>query len=330
MKVIEYAAFGVPHEVCKCIEVADPDAPGANEVVVAVEASAINPADLLIIRGEYPGPDTLPARQGIEGVGRILALGAGVEDYKVGERVLLLGRGNWAEKIVCPVEQVVRIPDTLDVLQAAQMKANPPSAHFMLEDFADLEADDWVIQNAANSAVGQHVIRLAKQMDVKTINIVRRAELVEPLKTIGADLVFVDGDDLGARVRAEIGDANVPLAIDAAGGKSCQHLADCLSDGGIVVNYGFLSGEPCMITPTQAIIHQISLTGFWLVKRLFQQSRAEIENVYAGMAQLFMDGVLHSPVEATYRFDQVAEALAHAEREGRDGKILFVANGAAG
>ncbi len=329
MKAIEYGQFGTPHIVCKCIDVADPESPAANEVLVAVEASAINPADLLIIRGEYPGPDTLPARQGIEGAGRVLDLGEGVGDLAVGDRVLLLGRGNWAEKILCPADQVVRIPEELDILQAAQMKANPPSAHFMLEDFVDLQSGDYVIQNAANSAVGQHIIRLAKLLDVKTINIVRRAELIEPLKAIGADLVLVDGDDLGERVRAEIGDANVPLAIDAAGGKPCEHLADCLSDSGIVVNYGFLSGEPCMITPTHAIVHQISLTGFWLVKRLFQQSRDEIQNVYAGMADLFINQTLHSPVEATYRLDQVAEALEHAEREGRDGKILFVANGAA-
>lgn len=326
MKAIEYAEFGVPHKVCKCIVVAEPDAPGKHQVLVAVEASAINPADLLIIRGEYPGPDTLPARQGIEGVGRILAVGSGVDHVSEGDRVLLLGRGNWAEKILCGADQIVRVPEELDVLQAAQMKANPPSAHFMLEDFADLEDGDWVIQNAANSAVGQHVIRLAKMRGIKTINVVRRAELVEPLKAIGADLVFVDGDDLGDRVREAIGDGHVPLAIDAAGGKPCLHLADCLSDGGIVVNYGFLSGDPCMITPTHAIVHQISLTGFWLVKRLFQQSTEEIENVYAGMAELFINGTLHSPVEATYTLDQVEQALEHAERPGRDGKILFVAN----
>lgn len=328
MKAIEYAKFGAPYDVCKCVEVADPEHPGEHEVVVAVEASAINPADLLIIRGEYPGPDTLPARQGIEGAGRVLTVGSEVTNVSQGDRVLLLGRGNWAEKIICTDQQVVRIPEELDILQAAQMKANPPSAHFMLQDFVDLEPGDWVIQNAANSAVGQHLIRLAKLMGIKTINVVRRAELIETLKEIGADLVFVDGDDLGERVRAEIGDANVPLAIDAAGGKPCEHLADCLSDNGIVVNYGFLSGDPCMITPTHTIVHQISLTGFWLLKRLFQQSTEEIENVYAGIAELFINKTLHSPVEATYRLDQVEEALAHAEKEGRNGKILFVANGA--
>lgn len=324
MKVIEYSEFGAPFEVCKCIEVDDPADPQANEVVVAVEASAINPADLLMIRGQYPGPDTLPARQGIEGTGRIIAVGPDVKDYTVGDRVLLLGRGNWAEKVVCLAEQVVSIPEEIDVLQAAQMKANPPSAHFMLQDYVDLDEGDWVIQNAANSAVGHHVIRLAKKMGLKTINIVRRAESIDALKAIGADLVFVDGDDLGERVQAEIGDAYVPLAIDAAGGKPCEHLADCLSDGGVVVNYGFLDGEPCSITPTHTIVHQINLREFWLFERLFGKPKEEVENVYAEISDLYVSKTLYSPVEATYRLDQVAEALAHAERGGRDGKVLFV------
>ena len=323
MKVIEYAKFGAPFDVCKCIEVDDPASPQENEVLVAVEASAINPADLLMIRGEYPGPNTLPTRQGIEGVGRIIAVGSDVKDYILGDLVLLLGRGNWVEKVVCSADQVVRITEDIDLLQAAQMKANPPSAYFMLHDFVDLEEGDYIIQNAANSAVGQHVIRLAKRMGVKTINIVRRAESISILKAIGADFVFVDGDDLGERVRSEIADAYVPLAIDAAGGKPCEHLADCLSDGGVVVNYGFLDGKPCMITPTHTIVRLINITGFWLFDRMQSQSKEEIKNIYTEMSDLFVSGVLHSPVEATYRLDQVSEALAHAERGGRDGKILF-------
>jgi NADPH:quinone reductase-like Zn-dependent oxidoreductase len=327
MKAIEYAEHGPAHEVCRCVEVDEPDAPGTGEISVAVEAAAINPADLLIIEGRYPGPDVLPARQGIEGAGRVLSVGKGVTDLAAGDRVMLLSRGNWAQRMTVPAEQAVKIPDALDILQAAQMKANPPSAILMLRDYKDLKPGDWVIQNAANSAVGQHLIRLAKESGVKTVNVVRRQSLVAPLKQIGADLVVLEGDDLGARVRAEIGDAEMPLAIDAIGGTATRHLADCLSDGGTVVNYGFLSGDPCMITPTQAIVHQISLTGFWLVKSLFSGPRQRILETYNQVAEMFMAGVLDSPVEATYTLEQAVDALEHAGREGRDGKIVFTPNG---
>lgn len=327
MKVIEYAKHGPAHEVCRCVDVDEPATPGSGEVSVAVEAAAINPADLLIIEGRYPGPGELPARQGIEGAGRVLAVGSDVADLAPGDRVLLLSRGNWAQRMTVQAEQAVKIPAALDILQAAQMKANPPSALFMLRDYADLKPGDWIIQNAANSAVGQHLIRLAKERGVRTVNVVRRETLFAPLKAIGGDVVMLDGDDLGARVRAEIGDDPLSLAVDAVGGVSTQRLADCLSDGGTVVTYGFLSGESCRITPTQAIVHQISLTGFWLVKSLFSGPRERIVATYAEVAELFISGVLHSPVEATYTLEQAADALEHASREGRDGKIAFTPNG---
>ena len=327
MKAVEFQEYGPPHEVCHCVEVDDASAPEPGEVTVAVEAAAINPADLLIFEGRYPGPNP-PARQGVEGAGRVTAIGDSVTQLAVGDRVMLLSRDNWVQQQTIPVGQAVRIPEELDILQAAQIKANPPSAILMLRDYEDLNEGDWVIQNAANSAVGLHLIRMARARGIKTVNVVRREELIQPLMEHGADLVVLEGPDLVERVRAEIGDACLPLAIHAVGGSSCQHLADCVSDGGTVVNYGFLSGDPCMLTPSHTIVHQISLTGFWLVKNLFASPREVIEATYTEVAQLFIDGVLYSPVEATYTLDQVAQALQHAAREGRTGKIVFTPNGA--
>ena len=326
MKAIEFTNHGIPHQVCRCVDAPDVGAPGPGEIVVAIDASAINPADLLIVEGRYPGPSQFPARLGIEGTGHVVGIGDGVAGLAPGDRVMILDRTNWAEKVCVQGAQTIRIPANLDVLQAAMMKANPPTALLMLRDFVNLQPGDWVIQNAANSAVGYHVIRLARSQGVHTINVVRRASLVAPLTAAGADLVVVDGDGLGERVRAEIGDVPVPLALDAAGGHACLALADCLSDGGVLVNYGFLSGDPCMLTPQHAIVHDISLRGFWLVRSLFQGPREEIEATYAEIARLISEGTIDAPVEATYGFEDVAIALAHAEREGRDGKILFVSN----
>ena len=159
MKAIHLLKHGRPDEACDCVEVEDVGAPSANEVVVEMRASAINPADLLIIEGRYPGPDVLPAQMGIEGAGRIIEIGSGVSCLQPGDKVISLGRANWAERIKAPADRVVRVPEDLSFEQAAMLKANPPSAHFMLQDYVDLEPGDWVIQNAANSAVGRHVIR---------------------------------------------------------------------------------------------------------------------------------------------------------------------------
>ncbi len=326
MKAIEYTEHGVPHEVCTCVDVEEPGPPGPGEMVVSVLASAINPADLLTIEGRYPGPKTLPARQGIEGVGRVEQLGEGVGTFEVGDHVMIMGRENWTEKVRIRMDSAFKIPRQLKIYQAAAMKANPPSAMLMLDDFVGLRDGDWIIQNAANSAVGQHVIRLANARGIKTINVVRNGFWVGPLKGMGADIVMVDNIALPKQVRAEVGDANIPLALDAVGGKACMRLIDCLSENGVAVNYGFLSGEPCVISPEQTIIRGIQLKGFWLVKNLFQKPTRQIEYVYNEVVCMIFNGTLHTPIEAAYRLDQVEQALAHAEQEGRKGKILFVPN----
>ncbi len=328
MKAIHLREHGRPDAVCDCVEVDGVGAPADHEVVVEIEAAAINPADLLIIEGRYPGPAELPAPIGIEGAGRIAEVGSAVGGLEPGDRVFSLERSNWAERIRVESSRVIKVPDALDIRQAAMLKANPPTAYLMLRDYVDLRPGDWVIQNAANSAVGRHVIRLARARGVRTANVVRRESLCEELEGFGADVVAVDGDGLADRVRAQTGpDASIRLAIDAVAGPACLRLADCLSEGGTVLNYGFLSGEPCMITPHHAIVHGVTLKGFWLMRFMRGAARADIEALYAEMAERFIDGTLNVPVEAAYRLEDIGQALAHAMREGRSGKVLLTPHG---
>ena len=327
MKAIEFDRYGPPHEVCHCIEVAEPGAPGPDEVIVAVEACSINPADLLLIEGRYPGPKQLPARLGIEGVGRVIATGSGIDHLDNGQRVLLLERTNWTETICTAANNVIAINQDIDPLQAAMMKVNPPTAMLMLSNYIELAPSDWVIQNASNSAVGYHVIRLARARGIHTVSVVRRQSAVATVAALGADLVLVDDENLAEKVRSDIGDANLPLALDAIGGAACLHLAQSLSIGGTVVNYGFLSGEPCMITPTETIVRDITLRGFWLANHLGKSTRQAIEAIFTEVTSLIMDGTIAAPVEATYGLDEVKTALAHAGRGERSGKILFTPGG---
>ena len=184
-----------------------------------------------------------------------------------------------------------------------------------------------MIQNAANSGVGTCLIQLAQTLGIHTINVVRRESLIAPLKQLGADVVTVDGADLGERVRAEIGaDAPVKLAIDAVAGAASMRLADCLSDEGTVVNYGLLSGDPCMISAEQVVFRGINLTGFWLAKTMRSMTHTQLQTLYTELAEKIINNTLRVDVEAVYPIDQVKQALEHANREGRDGKILIAPN----
>jgi NADPH:quinone reductase-like Zn-dependent oxidoreductase len=329
MKQVQFTAFGVPHEVAACVEVADVGAPGADEVVIEVLAFPINPADLLTMTGGYAVRPQLPATLGAECVGRVAALGSNVRQLAVGDVVINLGRDNWCQRRKVPAAQALKVPADADLLQLAMLKVNPATALLMLRNYVELQPGDWVIQDAANSGVGTNLIRLAKADGIRTMNVVRRASLTRPLAAIGADVIVVDGDDLAECVRDATGGAPIRLGIDAIGGAIVLRLADCLAEGGTVVNYGLLSGQPCQLGAQHTIFKGITLTGFWLQKALTTMARPDLEALYAGLAARIADGTLRVEVEATYPIEEIKAALAHAEREGRSGKILVLPNGPA-
>ena len=323
MLAAQFSAFGRPDEVIELIEQPDPGEPGAGEIVVDTELFPINPADLLNLEGKYGAtPPPLPMIPGAEGVGRIAKAGAGVNHVKAGDRVLLPGPGTWRERIKAPAKAVFALPEGVDLKQLAMLRVNPPTAWLMLHEFVAPKAGQWLIQNAANSGVGHCLIRLAREAGVKTVNVVRRAELADELRAAGADVVLTDGPDLDARVRAAIGDGALPLAIDAVGGSATQRLARCVGDGGTVVNYGVLSGEPCMLDGRETVFRDVSLRGFWLRRWFMQTPPDRIAALYRDLAARLGDGRLAVEVEAVYPIRRIKEALAHAARGGRSGKIL--------
>lgn len=327
MKIVEFASFGTPHEVAACVEAPDPKPCAEDEVIVEVEAFPINPADLLGISGKYAVRPPLPATPGAECVGRIVAVGAGVDELAVGDRVLPLSRENWVQRSKIKAAQALKMPAEADTLQLAMLKVNPATALCMLRDYVSLEPGAWLIQDAANSGVGTSLIALAKADGVKTVNVVRREELIAPLTALGADVVVVDGEDLAGRVAEATGGADIKLAIDAVAGDICLRLAECLGQGGTIVNYGMLSDRPCQVSPYHVVFKEITLTGFWLATVLPARSREELVALYGDLAGRVVGGELRVEVEATYPIEEIQAALEHAGREGRSGKILVTPNG---
>jgi len=326
LKYIQLNDFGTPHQVCSVETEAEPGAPAANEVTVRMLACPINPAEMLIFAGRYASKPDLPYRPGIEGAGEIIAVGSDVSNLATGDRVISLGRNNWAQQINLPEQSVIRVSADADPLQLGMLKVNPATAWLMLKRFVELQPGDWLIQNAANSGVGHAVIQLAGKEGIRTINVVRRPWLVDDLKNKGADVVLIDDEDLGAQARSAVGDGKIRLAIDAVAGIGTLRLADALEDNSVVVNYGFLSGNPCQLDPSHLVFKDISLRGFWLAKLMGEMKREELTSLYDSLSNYVSDGTLHTPVEETYALDDVQAAVEHAVREGRGGKILLTPN----
>src|SRR5207245_3568195 len=128
----------------------------------------------------------------------------------------------------------------------------------------DLKPGDWVVQNAANSGVGRSVVAIAKARGLKTINLVRRAELIPELQAAGGDLVVVDDDSALDKIRTAVGNDRVPLAIDGVAGKSSATIASALSAQGTFVVYAYMGGGPVVIGPFDLIVKRIMVTGFFM------------------------------------------------------------------
>ncbi|MDE0941330.1 MAG: zinc-dependent alcohol dehydrogenase family protein [Alphaproteobacteria bacterium] len=327
MKAVELMSVGPAPEVVRCIEVDEPGAPGVGEIIVELAACSINPADLMIFEGNYAAIPETPCPIGIEGAGIVMAVGDGVSLVGVGDKVMSLYRANWSQQLRLKETEVVRLPDGIDLEQAAMLKVNAATALLMLKKYVDLVPGDWVIQDAANSGVGKNLIRLASEKGYKTINVVRREELIAPLTAMGGDVVILDGEDLAERVSAATGGAKAKLAIDCISGAITMRLADCLADGSIVINYGQLTDDPCMLRPDQVFFRDIRLMGFWLAKMMPTMTFDEIVAMYQELADRVVDGTLEVAVEATYPLERIKDAVAHAGRYKRDGKILLRPNG---
>jgi trans-2-enoyl-CoA reductase len=197
----------------------------------------------------------------------------------------------------------------------------------LLEDHVALKPSDWVIQDVANSAVGRHLIVLAKARGVHTVNVVRRDDVAAELRGLGADVVLKDGPDLAERARAATGGAAIRLGVDAVSGDACRRIADSVTDGGVVVSYGSMSGEDPAIGRAALNMRGVSLTGFNLGRGLAKRTPARVREIYADLAFKIRDGVLKAPIDSFYPIEDIKPALVRAQQGGRNGKVLVLPNG---
>ena len=315
--------FGEPEKVVG-VEQWDLPEVRPQQVLVDVIAAPINPADLNLIEGTYGMVLALPSVVGNEGVGVIAEVGGAVTHLAVGQRVIAPVRlGWWCTARVLDAVDVFPISSDIPRDVAAMLTINPATAYRMLMDFVPLKHGDWIVQNAANSAVGRFVIQIARHKGWRTVNVVRRRELIEELKADGADVVVTDETPLSKQIRALTGGVEPLLGLNAVGGESAREIAKSLGPHGTLVTYGAMGRQPLQIANSLLIFKDIRFRGFWVSEWYRHAMRTQIEEMFAELIPLVQAGKLHAPVEKTFPLAQVREAIAHARRGGHNGKILL-------
>lgn len=326
MQHLVLTRYGKAADSLQLVDGPDP-VPGPHDVLVRIEAAAINPSDFMLIEGTYFIRPELPATAGAEGVGVVETVGIEVDNSIVGRRVIVLPTsvyGTWSQKVVVAEADVFEVPQDVDPLQLAMLSINPVTAHLMLERGTGIEIGDWVGQTAANSAVGLHVVALAKRRGLKTLNVVRRDEAANDVRRAGGDVVLVSGPNLADDIARELGDEKLSLVLDAlGGGPVVSDLIGAMKFGGTCVTYGTLTETPSGTSPTDLFVREVRHTGFWLGNWYNRAPRREIVSTLAYLSQLLGDGDLSAPIEATYRLDHYLEAFEHAQSYQRGGKVVF-------
>jgi NADPH:quinone reductase-like Zn-dependent oxidoreductase len=239
MRQLQLIAHGEPSDVIELKTVSEP-ALGQEDLLISMEAAPLNPSDFMLVRGIYGVRPALPFSVGSEGVGRVTQTGSKVDVGLQGKRVLILPtyeQGTWADQVVVPVQNIVPMRDEGDPLQLSMIGINPATAYLLLNRYVALMPGDWIGQTAANSAMGQYIIALAKLAGVKTLNVVRRKEAAQQVQQLGGDRVVLQGDNLHKDIEEALDGKRLSLVLDTVGGTPVGELANSLKTGGSVVVY---------------------------------------------------------------------------------------------
>lgn len=323
MRALVQHQFGDPAEVLAVEEVELPE-PEPGQVRLKVVLSPIHNHDLWTVSGNYGFKPEMPARAGTEALGTVDALGEGVEGLAVGQRVVSASTfGVWAEYVVVPARAVVPVPDAVTDEAAAQLVSMPVSAISLLE-YLDVNEGDWIVQNAANGAVGRILAQLAAGRGVRVLGLVRRAAGVEELAAVGIhDVIATDDENWRDRVAEITGGASIRAGVDSVGGAASGEVTSLLGENGLLVVFGAMASPTMEIASGDVIFRQLTIRGFWGSKVSAAMDPAHRVELIGEIVQRVAQGNLDLPVSQIFSLEQIADAARANFEPGRVGKVLL-------
>jgi NADPH:quinone reductase-like Zn-dependent oxidoreductase len=280
-----------------------------------MEYAPVDYSDLLLANGVYFLHPELPSVIGGEGTGIVEAIGPGVTEVKVGDRVTIpFGTFTWAQRVVAPAQGLFVVPPSIDAKTASMLNINPTTAVLLLDGFVKLKAKEWIVLNAANSQIARCLIAVAKSRGLSVIGIVRRSELVPELEAMGVDFVGVESPELLKKIQNATRGMPISLGLDAVGGPASATIAAALSPGAHFVSYAWLSGLPIHLRQGDLIGKRLDIHGFWMY---FEEFLPKIRAALTEATQIVASGTLSLPITASYKPPEIMRAIEHYERGGK-------------
>jgi len=289
--------------------------------------ATINPADINMIQGTY-GSSSLPAVAGNEGVGVIED--PGTSKLKKGDWVIPTkpGFGTWRTEFTASSDELLVVPNDIPMEYAAGISSNPCTAFRLLSDFGNLKEGDVVIQNAANSAVGQCVTQIAKSRGIKVINVIRSREdkelkaLKKKMSDYGAENIVTEEELAGPSSDTFKGLPKPKLAINSVGGSSATNIAKRLDQGGHMVTIGGMSRKPILVPTGAMIFKDLTFEGFWMTRWILNSSSNDRMEMINEIAKLIKDKKLKLWYE-TVPLESYQESIKRSMEQRKDCKLVF-------
>ncbi len=324
-RVIRFHEYGEP-DVLRIDDV-EVSQPAADEIQITVRAIGLNRAEVMFRRHAYLQEAVFPSTLGYEAAGTIRAIGADVAEFAKGDAVSVIPTldmarwGTYGEVINIPARHVVKHPENLSFEQAAASWMQYVTAWGALIDQAKLSAGDFVIVSAASSSVGIAAFQIARSVGATVIATTRTGAKAEALRKAGAHYVIATAEeDLPTRVMEITESKGARVVFDPIGGPAIAQLADCMSVGGILLEYGALSAEEGQFPQLAVLGKSLTLKGYLYTEIVSDD--AILDRAKTFINDGLRSGTLDPLIARTFAFDQVQEATRFLESNEQIGKIV--------
>ena len=323
MKAVVCRQWGPPESLR--IEEQEPLIAEPGKVVVSVRAAGVNFPDTLIIQNRYQHKPPLPFSPGSEVAGIVKTIGAGVAEWKPGDRVIAQTTyGGFAEEVVAEPGQLIALPEGVDYPQAATLGLAYGTSYYGLIARGKLQAGETLLVLGASGGVGIAAIEIGKILGARVVACASSEAKLAVCRDHGADeTINYASEDMRARVKAITGGKGVDVVYDPVGGPFSEPALRDMAWGGRFLVVGFAAGDIPKIPLNLPLIKGCSIVGVWwgaFAKRDWTQHRANI----AQLGRWHAEGKIRPHISATYPLERAADALNALAQRGVTGKVVLV------
>jgi NADPH2:quinone reductase len=298
-----------PPSLLRVEEAPDP-VPGPGQVCVAVEAAGVNFVDGLFIGGQYQIKPALPFTPGSEIAGRVVAVGHGVDDAVMRQRVMAsTGLGGFASHVIVPAHSLITLPDEMSTTQAATFTQSFCTCLYALRDRAHVEAGQSVLVLGAGGGIGLAAIAVARALGCRVIGAASSEAKREAAAHAGAEAVIdTTSESVKDRAREWAGGTGIDVVVDSIGGPAAEQSLRALGDGGRYLVIGFASGSIPTIPLNQVLLRNRTVMGIdwgiWAMRHATEQ-----HSLLLDLMAMVTEGRLHPVEPSVYPLERVADAL---------------------